>query len=277
MEQYPLVSIVLTTKNEEKNVASCLQAIKEQTYPSFEIIIVDNNSNDRTVKIAKNFTENIFVQGPNRAAQLNFGVLKARGKYILYPDADMILSKEIVTECVNKCETENCIALFIPEKIVGRGYWIKIRDFERSFYNTSCIDAVRFINKDKFLEIGGFDYQNLAFGADDWDFNRRIQAIGRVGIIKACLYHNEGSFNLPNYLKKKGNYSSSLDGYITKWGKDDPIIKKQLGPSYRLIGVFTENGKWKRLIRHPGLAFGLYYLRFMVGIEYLRRRINLAN
>lgn len=45
-----------------------------------------------------------------------------------------------------------------------------MRDFERSFYNTACIDAVRFVRKDKFLEIGGFD-ESLT-GPEDWDFDR---------------------------------------------------------------------------------------------------------
>ena len=52
-------------------------------------------------------------------------------------------------------------------------------------------------------------------------------------------------------------------------GAKDPIVKKQLGLWYRYFGVFIENGKWKRMIRHPILAKGMYLLRFMVGIQYI--------
>ena len=45
-------------------------------------------------------------------------------------------------------------------------------------------------------------------------------------------------------------------------------MKKQLGARYRLLGVFIENGKWKKLIRHPLLTIGMYLLKFMVGITY---------
>ena len=45
----PLVSIVITTKNEEHNIENCLLSIKEQTYSNIEIILVDNNSNDKNI------------------------------------------------------------------------------------------------------------------------------------------------------------------------------------------------------------------------------------
>jgi len=270
-----IVSVIVTTKNEEQNIANCLHSIKNSTNfinstnPNIEIIVIDNNSTDDTVKIAKKFTDKVYNKGRQRATQLNFGVNKVKGKYILYLDADMILSNKVIEECIIKCENKNYVALYIPERIIGRGFWIKVRDFERSFYNATCIDAIRFVRKDKFLEIGGFD-ENLDFGPDDWDFNRRIREVGKVGIISAPLYHNEGEFNLKYYLKKKSYYFKSFDKYAQKWGKDDPIVKKQLGMWYRLFGVFIENGKWRKLLRHPLLAFGMYLLRFMVGVGYLR-------
>lgn len=272
MSNFPLVSVVLTTKNEEKNVANCIQSIKNQSYPQekIEIIVVDNYSTDKTIKVAEKFTENIYRKGPHRAAQLNFGVQKARGKYIFYPDADMILSENVIAECVDKCENEDYIALYVPENIIGRGFWINVRDFERSFYNGTCIDAVRFVRKEKFWAIGGFD-ESIDFGPDDWDFNKRIKEIGKIGIISAPLYHNEGEFSVNNYLRKKGGYLKTLNKYVEKWGKDDSEIKKQLGMRYRLFGVFVEKGKWKKLLRHPLFTIALYSLRFEVAVAYLQK------
>ena len=270
MEKSPLVSVVVTTKNEEKNIGNCLQSIKEQTYPSLEIIVVDNNSTDNTKGIAGRYTDKVYEKGPERSAQRNFGVARASGEYALYLDADMILSREVVAECVHQCETEGCVASYIPERVVGQGFWIRVRDFERSFYDASCIDAVRFVRRDKFLEVGGFDEQQIA--GEDWDFDRRIRATGNCTIVPSALYHNEGAFNLRRYLAKKGYYSTLLDPYIEKWGKSDPIVRKQTGAYYRLIGVFVENGKWQKLLRHPLLTLGMCSLRFMVGITYLQHR-----
>ncbi|MBM3283586.1 glycosyltransferase [Candidatus Gottesmanbacteria bacterium] len=45
---FPLVSIVIPTLNEEKNIGRCLESILDQTYKNIEIIVVDNNSKDKT-------------------------------------------------------------------------------------------------------------------------------------------------------------------------------------------------------------------------------------
>lgn len=268
MESYD-VSIIITTRNEEKNIANCLKSIKEQAYPQnkIEAIVVDNNSTDRTAEIARGFTDKVYSYGPERSSQRNFGVRESKGEYILYLDADMILSENIVRECVTKCENGDLIALYIPERIIGNGFWIRVRDFERSFYNATCIDCVRFVRRDKFLEIGGFD-ENLT-GPEDWDFDRRIRQVGNSGIINSPIYHNEGRFNLQKYLHKKCYYTKSFDRYIQKWGKDDPIVKKQLGFWYRYFGVFVENKKWKRLLKSPFLGLAVYFLKITLGIRYL--------
>lgn len=271
MNNLPLISVIITTKNEEKNIANCLESIKNQTYPQdkIEIIVVDNDSSDKTKEIAFRYTEKVYNIGPERSAQRNFGARQANGKYVLYLDADMTLSQNLIDECVKKCEKFDYVALYIPERIIGKGFWIKVRDFERSFYNATAIDCVRFVRRDKFLEVGGFD-EDLT-GPEDWDFDRRIREIGKVDIINFPIYHNESNIALKNYLEKKRYYSRSFNKYIQKWGKDDSIIKKQFGFSYRIFGVFVEQGKWKKLLRYPVLMSGMYFLRLMIGLSYLKR------
>lgn len=266
------VSVIITTKNEEPNIRNCLESINKQDYPQdqIEIIIVDNHSTDGTLSVAKNFTDKIYTHGPERSSQRNFGVNHSAGKYVLYLDADMILSSNVIKECVASCDDSDYIALYIPEKVIGNGFWIKVRDFERSFYNRTCIDCVRFLRKDKFIEIGGFN-EDLT-GPEDWDFDRRINAIGHTGIIAAPIYHNEGDFNLMKYTGKKAYYAGSFKKYAEIWGKNDPIIKKQLGFWYRYFGVFWEDGKWIRLLTNPVLAMAMYFLRFSVGAAYLIRK-----
>lgn len=264
------ISIVVTTRNEEKNIQNCLESIKRQTYPQekIEIITVDNNSTDKTKEISLRYTNKVYNFGPERSAQRNYGVSQASGKYILYLDADMALSEGVISECVEKCEKEGLAALYVPERIIGRGFWIKVRDFERSFYNATCIDAVRFVRKDKFLEIGGFD--ETLTGPEDWDFDRRINTVGQTAIIEAPVYHNEGNFCLREYVKGKLYYARTFDRYISKWGKDDLTVRKQLGFRYRYFAVFFGHSKWKILLRRPLLMIGLYILRFIVGIALCR-------
>ncbi len=269
----PLVSVIITTKNEECNIENCLQSIKKQSYPQgeIEIIVVDNNSSDKTKEIAKKYSDKVFDRGPERSAQRNYGVAKSNGKYFLYLDADMILSEKVVEECVTKIEAdEGLVGLYIPEIIMGDSFWCKVRRFERSFYDGTVIDAVRYIRKNDFIQSGGFDESMIA--AEDWDLTKRLHKRGNFTLIKSSLYHNEGNFNLFKYIKKKGFYSADLNKYIWKWGKKDLDLKKQFGLHYRFCGVFLEFGKWKKLVTHPILSLGMYWLRILVGIRFLIKR-----
>lgn len=268
----PLVSVVITTKNEEKNIERCLRSIKNQSYPQnkIEIIVVDNNSTDKTKEIAEKFTEKVFNKGPERSAQRNFGIKKAKGKYILFLDADMSLSEKVIEECVDKFledGNKNLVGLYIPERILGDSYWCKVRDFERSFYNGTVIDCVRFFPKKIWEKAGGFD-ENLT-GPEDWDFDKKVRNTGKTDIVKSKIYHNESDFSIIKYLKGKSYYAKSFDKYINKWGKDDPDIKKQFGLWYRYFGVFLENGKWKKMIRYPVSAISLLILKILIGYRYL--------
>lgn len=264
----PFVSVVITTKNEARNIENCLQSIRSQTFKNIELIVVDNFSEDKTAELAEKYNSKVYFKGNERSAQRNYGAKVARGEYLIYLDADMILSPTVIEECVAKCECDNVDALYIPERIVGDGFWIKVRDFERSFYTGTVIDAVRFIRRDLFFQVGGFD--ETLIGPEDWDFDRKIRKIGRTGVVIVPLYHNEGRFSMKRYLKKKSYYTDGIQKYIKKWGSNDLETAKQVGIRYRLMGVFVEKGKWKELMKHPLFALGMYFLRFRVAISYLR-------
>ena len=272
----PLVSITITTKNEERNIAQCLESIKEQTYPQnkIEVIVVDNNSTDQTKKIAKTYTKKVFNFGPERSSQRNFGMSKiSKGKYVLFLDADMKLAPKLVAQAVRELENSNLIALYIPEIILGNSFFNQIRRFERSFYDGTVIDCVRFIKKDIFKKTHGFDLS--LSGPEDWDLNKKIKKLGIVKVLKkkeAVIYHNESSLALGKYLQKKAYYSQNFKQYIKKWGKEDEDIKKQFGFYYRFFGVFVEKEKWKKLIKHPVLTGGMFFLKMLLGIIFLRSK-----
>ncbi|MHA1225039.1 MAG: glycosyltransferase, partial [Candidatus Heimdallarchaeaceae archaeon] len=57
----PSVSIIVPTLNEERNIENCLKSLLELDYPLVEIIVVDGGSEDRTVEIAKKWTDKVIV------------------------------------------------------------------------------------------------------------------------------------------------------------------------------------------------------------------------
>ena len=290
----PLVSVIITTKNEEPNIENCLKSIKEQSYSNLEIIVVDNNSTDKTKELALKYTDKVYDKGPERSAQRNYGMIdKSSGEYVMYVDADMILAFDLVKNCVKTMETGNIAALWIPEIVLGKSFFSRCRRFERTFYNGTVIDGARFFKKTKFVEVGGFDISMS--GPEDWDIDKKIKRenirlldnsersvsnfyhfLKERGVnanqYSAVIYHNEAEFNLKKYLDKKGYYAKSFEAYINKWGKNEADIKKQFGIGYRYFGVFFEKEKWKKLLAHPVLTLGMYFLRGMVGVVYLVKR-----
>jgi hypothetical protein len=157
----------------------------------------------------------------------------------MFLDADMILAPEVVTSCLRY----NNIALHIPEIILGKNYWSQVHRFERSFYDGTVIDGARFFKKEIFVQVNGFD--PTMSGPEDWDIDKKIKAIGEIGLLpisknrnkisnqfirdkgikdeyENVIFHNESEFNLKPYLNKKGYYAQSFDTYINKWGKNDP-------------------------------------------------------
>ena len=207
MKNIPLVSIIIPTKNEAKHISSSCESVKKQNYPQdkLEIIVVDNNSDDKTKEIAYRYTDKVFDKGPERSAQRNFGVKKSRGDFFLYLDADMILHQDVVKECVdNVIKDSQIVALYISEIIMGESFWCKVRRFERGFYDATCIDCARFIKKDKFLAVGGFD-ESMS-GPEDWDLDRKLRQLGKIGLITSPVYHNEAEFDLKKYITFKNQF-----------------------------------------------------------------------
>ncbi|MBL7058357.1 glycosyltransferase [Patescibacteria group bacterium] len=271
----PLITIIISTKNEEKNIENCLRSIKSQDYPEkrYEIILVDNFSQDKTIAIAQKYTENIFSQGPERSTQRNFGFKKAKGDYILFLDADMMLSENVLSTCVKKIQMEpELIALYIAEIVVGNSYFHRVRNFERSFYDATVIDCVRFIKSKVCLDIGGFD-ENLT-SAEDWDFDKRIRMKGLVGHIASAIFHNEAEMDLKKYLRKKHLYGDGMSKYIAKWGTKDSDVRKQFGMLYRFVVVFVEDKKYKNLLKHPLLSFSMIGIKVLIGIQYITQRVT---
>src|SRR3989338_5237494 len=89
------ITIVIITKNEETNITGCLESIKWAR----EIVIVDGFSTDKTVEIAKRYTDKIFsremdVEGRHR----NFAYAKATQEWVLSLDADERVSPELCKE-----------------------------------------------------------------------------------------------------------------------------------------------------------------------------------
>lgn len=92
VSKLPSISIVIPTYNEEKNIRKCLDSIFKQDYPKelLEVIVVDNHSEDKTIKIAQKYSVVILKNGI-KDAQVSkmLGFNKSKGDLFYYMDADL--------------------------------------------------------------------------------------------------------------------------------------------------------------------------------------------
>lgn len=89
MKKPPLISVVIPAYNEEKYIGKCLSSINSQTFKDFEIIVVDNNSNDKTAEIATKLGAKVVkekIQGMTPAREKGFK--EANAEIIARTDAD---------------------------------------------------------------------------------------------------------------------------------------------------------------------------------------------
>lgn len=257
MNNNQLVSVIVSTRNEEKTIARLLESITEQTYSNFEILVVDNNSFDTTKQIAKRYTDKVYEFGPERSAQRNFGAKKAQGKCLLFLDADMELSKNVLSECVQLLGKEgNLGGVAIPEKSKAKNFWERVKAYERSFYNEKgdpVTDAARFFRKKVFFKAGGYD--ESITGPEDWDLPETVHELGYAIIrSKEPIYHYERISNPLDLAKKKFYYAISAYRYLEK--HQIPIISPKT--IYFLRPVFYKN--WEKLLLHPILSLAMFIM-----------------
>src|SRR5512139_3857761 len=92
-----MISVVVPSYNEEKNIAACLESLSNQTIArdEYEIIVVDGNSKDRTREIAAQYADLVFIQTSRKVGGArNDGAQKAKGEILATTDADSIIPRD---------------------------------------------------------------------------------------------------------------------------------------------------------------------------------------
>lgn len=116
-------SVIIITKNEEKMIKDCLESVKWAD----EIIIVDSGSKDKTLEIARKYTNKIYTYKKGSFSDWrNFGLEKAKGEWVLYIDADERITPALRTEIKYKIlNIKNINAYAIPRRNVLLGKEIR--------------------------------------------------------------------------------------------------------------------------------------------------------
>ncbi len=229
-----LVSIVIPT-HKGRNLDRVLEAISKSEYRNVEVVVV--------------------AEDKERSAQRNIGIDRARGNYLLFLDSDMVITPTLIGNCIGLIHY--CHGIYIPEIIKTKGFFGRVRNWERQFYTGTAVDAVRFVRADKCPK-----FDEGMSGPEDSDWDRQIKY--KMVLKGDCFYHYE-DIGFIAYFKKKAYYAESMNRFRKRNPND-----KVLSFKYRCWTVFTENGKWARLFHLFTLV--LISTIFIRGIIYLWKK-----
>lgn len=189
----PIISIIIPSYNEEKNISRCLDSILNQTFSDFEVLCVDDGSNDNTFDIIKEYSKKdnriIPMKNPGKgvSSARNFGIDNANGNYIGFVDSDDFIQPqmyEFLYRAIieNKCDFSVCrykktnelikknfeykTEKFIPENFVS------FNDSEFTINNELVFSAIwtKLISKE-FLK--NIKFNNFRIG-EDTVFNSQL-------------------------------------------------------------------------------------------------------
>lgn len=175
-----MISIIIPTLNEEKYLPKLLDSIKKQSFKDYEIIVSDNNSKDRTRKIAKQYKCKIVNGGfPGKAR--NNGAKTAKHD-LLFIDSDVIIKDnnflKIFLKRAEKYDLATCKILPLSNNFLHKIYYF-IKNYSNRYLwikKKHVSGQFLFIKKTIFEKAKGYD--ELLFLAEEHDLAQRIYKIG---------------------------------------------------------------------------------------------------
>jgi len=185
----PKVSIISPVYNRENFIFRFLRSIQNQNFKDIEIIFIDDCSKDKSVKVIEKYQEKdkriILIKNKKNKGTLisrNIGALNSRGEYLMFPDPDDIISKNIINYCYSFLRTHNNEMLrfniCIGHKIMLQNIILGLEDKSISQPELS---TYLFYGKGKLLQI---------------DFNVSNKFIKRKAFIRALNYLNNYFLNI---------------------------------------------------------------------------------
>jgi glycosyltransferase involved in cell wall biosynthesis len=196
----PLVSVLMTAYNREKYIAEAIESVMASTYQNWELIIVDDQSKDRTVEIAHSYSANdqrikVYVNEQNLGdyPNRNKAASYAQGKYLKYVDADDMIYPYGLEQLVFYMEQfpEAGYGLCSLDQDKGRIFPFQLSPyeayhrhyFEQQLFHKAPLSSI--IKKDAFEAVGGFTGKRMLGDFEMWHILSRkyVVALMPHGIV----------------------------------------------------------------------------------------------
>src|SRR4030043_1058156 len=207
-------SFIIPAFNEEEFISNCVKSIKNQEGDDFEIIVVDNGSSDKTAEIAKNLGVALVSEEKKGISNArNFGVMKAKGEFLCFVDADGTLSNNWLSEAREIINKNNIKAIarlniFVNNNLLKKFYfniytffaYLALILYEKIFPKLFLPGNNLVIKRSIFLKLGGFEpyiAEDIFLSKKFWKLKNRKSVFNP----KMIIFYSSRRFEREGFLK----------------------------------------------------------------------------
>ncbi|HEX2912220.1 MAG TPA: glycosyltransferase [Chloroflexia bacterium] len=139
-ENDPFISVIIPARNEETVIEKCLKAVLAQNYPNFEVIVVDDDSNDQTPRILKKlatqYSQKLKIvlgtmplngwTGKTNALWQGYTHINKTSKWVLFLDADTLMQPGTLGGAVKFAQSNKLSMLSLAPGMISQNFWTKL-------------------------------------------------------------------------------------------------------------------------------------------------------
>jgi len=242
-EESPLISIIVPARNEEKVIASLLEDLRNQRHARYEVIVVDDASNDQTLGAALKYAvgSNLFrvisSEGKGKKAALTRGIRAANGSIIVTTDADCRVKDDWIRSLTGYFTDDAIKIVFGAVRMDGKSFFARVQSLEFMSligsaaataaigFPTMCNGANLAFRKSVFEEVGGYEGNMHIASGDDEFLMRKVLARYPKGVVFAASQSSvvttapKGSIN--DFVQQRVRWAG-------KWRLHDAFYPKAL-------------------------------------------------
>lgn len=214
------LSVIVLTLNEERNIGDCLESVRWAD----EIIVADSGSTDRTVEIARRYTDRVLtISWAGYGAARNTAIAHATGEWILWLDADERVSPELAEEVRGVLRDVACPfdGFMVARRAYFLGRWIR----HSGWYPSRVLRLFR-RGKGTFTET---------------QVHERLELSGRVSTTRNDILHYTDP-DLDHYLAKFNRYTTLAVADLEAAGRRPAITDLLVRPPFQFFKMYALRG-----------------------------------
>lgn len=234
------ISVMIPVYNGEKTLEKCLSSVINQKYPNYEVIVVDNNSTDKTKEIINKYSTSnknikyIFEKKQGRGSARNAGINNSTGEIIVMTDSDCIVPINWLEEITKPIREESEQMVMGLEENILNNYWSKnIQTNNDLFFKLQTkeeyinfIDTKNFAIKTSLIKKYMFDEKLKSL--EDFDLFFRIKNISKIKLlskIKVKHVHKNSLISWSKLQIERGFWAYKI---YKKYYKNNDIRKEEM-------------------------------------------------